>query len=379
MVYQRIRVPVWVLLLIATAFGLSSTAQAYFLERLSRGMGVGEAGTIGQLLALNLVYWYVPALLAPSIMSLALRFPLARVRWPVQIAVHVPGALAYSVLHTAAMVATRITLSFVAGLPPLSTPWWQAVGREYLRQLDWLLMTYLFLVGLAHALAYQRESEARALDTARLETALVRAQLTALQHQIRPHFLFNTLNTIAGLVHVNPEAADRMIAGLGDLLRVSLHASGIQEVPLDQELDVLEKYLDIEQTRLGNRLRVSMQIEAAARDALVPNLLLQPLVENAIRHGVAPHARPGWIAIRAEREGQDLLVQVRDSGKGLPPERLSALNNGVGLANTRARLAHLYPSAHQCLFSNLADGFSVTIHIPFRHAGDERASDQGAA
>ncbi len=376
MVNQRIRIPLWVLLLIATAFGLSSTGQAYWLERLSNAPATG---TMWQLLALNLVYWYVPALLAPWVMGLAVRFPLARVRWPVQVGVHAAGALAYSLVHNAAMLGTRVGLSMVGGLPALSPPWWQAAGREYLRQLDWLLMTYLFLVGLAHALAYQRESEARALDTARLETNLVRAQLQALQHQIQPHFLFNTLNTIAGLLRTRPDAADRMIAGLGDLLRMSLHASGIQEVPLDQELDVLEKYLDIEQTRFGNRLRVSLQIDDAVRGALVPNLLLQPLAENAIRHGISPNARPGWIVVRAAREGADLVVQVRDSGNGLPPDRLLALNEGVGLSNTRARLAYLYPSAHQCLFSNLADGFSVTIRLPFRPAGDECAVDRGAA
>jgi two-component system, LytTR family, sensor kinase len=373
----RLHISPWVLFLIATGFGLSSTGQAYWLQRL-----LGEpagSGTVGQLLALNLVYWYVPALLATPIMALALRFPLARVRWPVQLGVHTAGALVYSVLHSAAMLGTRVALSHIGGLPALASPWWQAGSREYLRQLDWLLMTYLFLVGLAHALAYQRESEARALDTARIETRLVEARLQALQHQLQPHFLFNTLNTIAGLVHANPEAADRMIAGLGDLLRATLHTSGIQEVPLDQELDVLGTYLEIEKARFGSRLRVSIEIDPAVREALVPHLLLQPLAENAIRHGVSPNVRPGWVEVRANREAADLVVQVRDSGNGLAPERLSALNGGVGLRNTRARLEHLYPAAHQCLFANLSDGFSVTVRIPFRPAAADAGADEGAA
>jgi two-component system LytT family sensor kinase len=242
---------------------------------------------------------------------------------------------------------------------------WARARQDYLMQLDWLLMTYLFLVGLAHALVNRRETEARALNAAHLETRLMEAQLQALQRQLHPHFLFNTLNTISGLMRINVNAADLMIDRLGDLLRMTLDTSGTQQVPLQQELDVLKKYLEIEQTRFESRLSVAMHIEFETLDALVPNLLLQPLVENAIRHGVAPHSRQGWIAIHAAREGTRLKLEIRDSGNGLPPERLTALNRGVGLGNTRARLTHLYPSAHQFAFSNLDDGFCVTVSIPF--------------
>jgi two-component system LytT family sensor kinase len=146
---------------------------------------------------------------------------------------------------------------------------------------------------------------------------------------------------------------------------MTLDTSGTQQVPLKQELEVLQKYLEIEQTRFESRLAISMHIDFETLDALVPNLLLQPLVENAIRHGIAPHARRGWIAIHAAREGTRLRIEIRDSGNGLPPDRLLALNRGVGLGNTRARLDHLYPSAHQFSFSNLEEGFSVTVSIPF--------------
>ncbi len=232
-------------------------------------------------------------------------------------------------------------------------------------------MTYLFFVGLAHALAFRRESERRALESARLETRLVEAQLQSLQRQLHPHFLFNTLNTIAGLIRTNVNAADTMIDQLGDLLRMALHASGRQEVPLKQELEALRKYLDIEQTRLGSRLQVQMLIHPDTLDADVPNLLLQPLVENAVRHGIAPHSRPGWIAVESKRSGVGLTLQVRDSGYGVAPERLLALNSGVGLANTRARLAHLYPASHAFTFANMPDGFCVTVNIPFRLAASE--------
>jgi LytS/YehU family sensor histidine kinase len=359
---DRLKVPALPLFVIATALGVSSTFQAYSVSVLEHG--ALSPREIPQLLALNLVYWYLPALLAPTIMAVALRYQLGRVRWSTQALVHVAGAAVYSVTHTVAMLAARAVL-FRDGRPDSLASLWAWARNDYLRQLDWLLMTYLFLVGLAHALAYRRESEARALDAAHLETRLVEAQLQALQRQLHPHFLFNTLNTISGLMRINVNAADLMIDRLGDLLRMTLDTSGTQQVPLKQELDVLKKYLEIEQTRFESRLSVSMQIEFEALDALVPNLLLQPLVENAIRHGIAPHARPGRIAVHAAREGMRLRIEIRDSGNGLPPDRLTALNRGVGLGNTRARLAHLYPSAHQFAFSNLDDGFCVTVGIPF--------------
>jgi len=318
------------------------------------------------LLALNLLYWYIPALLAPIIMAWATNEPLSRKKWPLQVLVHGASALVYSVVHTAVMMAMRAALLAQTGLPVKFPGWWDYTLAAYLNQLDWLLMTYLFLVGLAHALAYRRESEARALKSAQLETRLVEAQLQALQRQLHPHFLFNTLNTISGLIRTDAEAADVMIDRLGDLLRMTLHTSSTQEVTLKDELDVLQKYLEIEQIRFGSRLRVTMHIDADTLDAQVPNLLLQPLVENAIRHGIAPNARPGWIAIHAEQKGSELTMQIRDSGDGLPPERLMALNRGVGLENTRARLEHLYPGAFEFAFSNLERGFCVTVHIPFQ-------------
>ena len=358
----RPKIPALPLFTVATAFAVSSTIQAYSMRLLEDGPS--SPRTVLPLLCLNLVYWYIPAVLAPTIMALALRYQLGRVRWPKQIAVHVTGVIVYSLVHTSMLLATRRVL-FNEDRPAVFPTFWNYAQVTYLTQLDWLLMTYLFLVGLAHALAYRRESETRALDAAHLETRLVEAQLQALQRQLHPHFLFNTLNTISGLMRSNLNAADHMIDGLGDLLRMTLHTSGTQEVPLKRELDVLRKYLDIEQARFGDRLRVSTEVDPDTLDALLPNLLLQPLVENAVRHGIAPHARPGWIAIRAARDGSRLRIEIRDSGAGLPPDRLMALNRGVGLDNTRARLEHLYPMAHEFRFSNLDSGFSVAVCIPF--------------
>jgi two-component system, LytTR family, sensor kinase len=353
----RGRISYPVLLGIATVFGVSSTIQGYGLAR-----ALGESNPmLLHLLVLNLVYWYVPALLAPVIMGLATRYQIGRGRLTVFALVHVAGALAYSVVHTAAMFGTRAALMSQAP----ARGWWWAARVEYLRQLDWLFMTYLFLVGLAHALEFRRESDRRAVDSAQLEMRLVEAQLQALQRQLHPHFLFNTLNAIAGLMRSDVDAADRMMDRLGDLLRMTLNTSNIQEVSLKEELEVLQKYLDIEQVRLGDRMTVNIDIDPDALDAQLPNFLLQPLVENAVRHGIAPRVRPGQVDISASRLGNRLAIDILNSGDGVPPHRLTLLNQGVGLANTRARLEHRYPNDHSLVFSNANPGFRVTVNIPF--------------
>jgi len=357
-------IPARTLFVIATAFGISSTLQAHWMDKLELHPHVIQ-DAIARLLVLNLVYWYIPALLAPLIMAFALRHPFDRIRWPRQLALHVTAALSYSVVHTTSMMGVRALLLMGQPLPPDFPGWRNYALLAYLTQLDWLLMTYLFLIGLAYALAYRRESEARALNTSQLETRLVEAQLQALQRQLHPHFLFNTLNTVSGLIRTDPDAADTMIDRLGDLLRMTLHKSGIQEVSLKEELDVLGKYVEIERTRFGNRLTVEMRVQPETLDVQVPSLVLQPLVENAIRHGIAPNAGPGWIAVYAQRDNHELVLQVLDNGDGLPPDRLMAMNRGVGLDNTRARLEHLYRDRFEFSFSNLERGFCVTIRIPF--------------
>ena len=218
----RGRISFPVLLGIATVFGVSSTIQAYWLSRVS-----GDHEPMGvHLLILNLVYWYVPALLAPIVVRLATKYQIRRGRLTTFAAVHFTGALAYTLIHTAAMLGTRAVL-MNGGFPK---GWWYAARVEYLTQLDWMFMTYLFLVGLAHALEFRRESDRRAVDSAQLEMRLVEAQLQALQRQLHPHFLFNTLNAIAGLMRSDVDAADRMMDRLGDLLRMTLNTSNIQEV-----------------------------------------------------------------------------------------------------------------------------------------------------
>ena len=354
---SRGRISFPVLLGIATAFGVSSTIQSYGLH-----LVLGEKDPmILEILVANLVYWYVPALLAPVIVTLASRYPFRRGHISRFLLVHVSAVLVYSIMNIAAMFATR----FALGVQPDSRGLWWTIRVEYLRQLDWMLMTYWFVVGVTHALEFRRESERRALDSAQLETRLVEAQLQSLQRQLHPHFLFNTLNAIAGLMRSDVDAADRMMDRLGDLLRMTLNTSNIQEVALKEELEVLQKYLDIEQVRLGDRMTVNIDIDPDALDAQLPNFLLQPLVENAVRHGIATRVEPGQLRISATRRSNRLTIDILNSGDDVPPHRLTLLNQGVGLANTRARLEHRYPNDHSLVFSNADPGFRVTVNIPF--------------
>ena len=210
---------------------------------------------------------------------------------------------------------------------------------------DWEMMTYWTIVGVSHALRYHYQVRARELSAAQLETRLVEAQLHTLQRQMQPHFLFNTLNTICGADASRCRCRrrhDRAPERPAAACRCS--GSACRKLTLKEELDFLSKYLEIEQTRFRDRLSVVFDIQADTLDALVPNLLLQPLVENAIKHGIGPRPTPGQIVVRSRRVGAMLELDVQDNGVGLSAARLTDFNRGVGLSNTRSRLDHLYGS-----------------------------------
>ena len=235
----------------------------------------------------------------------------------------------------------------------------------------WLVSTlalqffvYCAIVAAAHGVVYYERSRERDHLAARL--ADVRLQLLSMQ--LQPHFLFNTLNTIAELFHEDPEAADYMIAGLSDLLRRTLELGPTQEIPLHAELDLLGRYLDIQKARFGDRLVVTIVVDDDARIASVPVLLLQPLVENAIRHGLAERVSSGRIDIAARRDGARLVITVTDDGLGAATQIASG-NERVGLGNTRARLEALYGSQHRLELANAPErGARVSLEVPFRAA-----------
>ena len=227
------------------------------------------------------------------------------------------------------------------------------------------LIAYCGACGVIYAIDARRRLKAQEISAARLETQLARAQLEALKVQLHPHFLFNTLNAISMMVRKGEtDGAVRMLAGLSDLLRLALASVGKQEVPLRQELDFLERYLALQQVRYSDRLQVKMRIAPEALDASVPSLVLQPLAENAVRHGLAPQSQGGLLEIAAQRSGTDLVLSVRDTGVGLGME--SNPRGGVGLQNVRARLAVLYPDAHRFTLENHPGGGALaTLAIPF--------------
>jgi len=351
----------WVFL-VATFLGLFSTAQAYRLTTLNPRARVQDLD-LWSLLVLNLMLWYVPALLTGTIFSVAERFRLDSDRWLRALATHAAAVFLFSLIHLAGMMGVRyVLMSEIRELPRES--WFSLLQRDYLHNLDWALMTYAAIVGLSYAIAYYQEAQARAIRAAHLETSLVEARLKSLEAQLHPHFLFNTLHAISALVHANPEAADRMISRLSDLLRLTFDRSGAASVPLDEELDFLHKYLEIEQTRFQDRLSVRFDIDPDALDAEVPRLILQPLVENAIKHGIAPRMGRGLVEITARRQEDGVWLEVKDNGVGLSVNARERFDRGVGLSNTRARLECLYGDRHRLEFSGGDAGLAVQMLIP---------------
>lgn len=357
---------------VATILSLFSTLQAYRLSTLT--LREGMVIEVWRLFALNLSYWFVPAALTFIIFRLARRFPVDTGHWVRAVGVHVLAALAFSVVHSACMLGMRQLLwGRLSSMKPANLV--SFAQSQYLNNLDWALMTYAAIVGLSYALGYYGESRTRALREAHLETRLAQARLKTLEAELQPHFLFNTLHAISTLVHSNPDAADRMISRLSDLLRLTLNRSSAAGVPLQEELEFLQKYLEIEQTRFQDRLTVRYEIDPDTLDAEVPRLILQPLVENAIKHGVSPRSGPGLIEILSHRDGRDLWLEVRDNGVGLSSGAQHRLHGGVGLSNTRDRLACLYDGAHALEFSDGQHGLAVRMRIPFHRA----PSDNDAA
>ena len=213
---------------------------------------------------------------------------------------------------------------------------------------------------------YYKAFRERERQAAALATELVQARLQALRMQLNPHFLFNTLNTISALIHENPDAADRMIVRLSELLRRTLDRGDVQEVPLREELEFLRSYLEIEQMRFPDRLTVTFDVEPKTQDLFVPHLILQPLVENALRHGILPREEAGRVEISARVvDGEQLELKVCDNGGGLPPANGGPGREGIGLQNVRSRLAQLYGAAQQLEIGNASvGGVEARVRIP---------------
>ena len=243
------------------------------------------------------------------------------------------------------------------------------------------LLVFALLVGVLHAVLYYRDLRTRRIRETELEARLARAELNVLRAQLQPHFLFNTLHTVSSLMVDDAPGARRVLASLGELLRLSIDSTSRQEITLRDELEFVARYVDIQRARFGDRLDVHVDVPVDAYDALVPNLILQPLVENAIRHGIEPHSRTGkvWITARRDADGATLTLGVRDDGltalDSLPATNgASPRRAGTGLANMSARLTQLYGAKHAFKAEHGASGFEVVVSFPFR-TGDERSAN----
>ena len=292
---------------------------------------------------------WMAAIPFPLIVRFARRYSDLRRTWPL----HLLVMTAFSVVHTSLMWLSRSLLFPVFGLGPYD---YGIMSFRFPMEFFNDVIVYWLIVSILYLFDHRVRS-------AQLEGKLANARLQNLRLQLQPHFLFNALNTISSVMYEDPRKADTMISSLSDLLRNTLQDSGAQEVPLESEIRTLELYLDIMRKRFEDRLSVDIRIDPEVQRALVPQLLLQPLVENSIRHGIDPHSNAVNITVTAERQGDATRLQVRDSGRGLNG---GPFKKGTGLSNTSERLRELYGARHRLDFQNCDDGgLLVTVAVPF--------------
>jgi two-component sensor histidine kinase len=306
----------------------------------------------------------IAGLLFFAVRRLARRLPVTRPRWAGPLFLHVVALLLYSATHTTANWLSREVLFRLAGLGDYD---YGVMAVRYAMELPIDIILYTAIV--VGTWTVDRRSAARqtAFDHERLEARLSQARLQNLQLRLHPHFLFNALNTISSVMYQDPVAADTMLARLSELLRHALRTADVQEVPLAVELEALDHYLALLEARFGADFTCTRVIDPAAAAVLVPSLVLQPLVENAVRHGGLAHSGRGRVALQVRRDGQRLMVQVDDDGPGLSGGGDDALHEGTGLGATAERLRLLYGDAHTVAAGNLdGGGFRVSIALPWR-------------
>jgi sensor histidine kinase YesM len=349
-----------IIILLCTLLGFFFASETFFAFALD-----GRPITWRQALLYELTGWYTWALLAPAIVLLAQRIPFERGRWGFAAVFHLTASALFSVLQLI------LKITFTRWLQPASAQSFSDSFRFVLESGSYFnLVAYWGVLAASYGLVFYRKSQERDLRASQLEARLAQARLQVLEMELQPHFLFNTLNTVSALVHKDPDTAERMIARLGDLLRLTLHNSGQQEVTLQEELELLDRYVEIEQTRFRDRLRFQLTIADDTLRARVPRLLLQPIVENAIRHGISRRSSAGRVEVHARRTANSLLLRVSDDGPGLPTEQNG--REGIGLGNTRARLQELYPNRHRFqLDDEPGGGVAVLVELPYHTSTDD--------
>jgi two-component system, LytTR family, sensor kinase len=356
-----------------TFLALLSAANAV-LDPRARGL---ESALSSGPVALAFAEWYLWAALTPVIFWLGGRFNVERSNWGSRLALFL--GVGFIIAMGVEMLLAYLRAEFVFPMRRRPFGFSPMLG---VTRLFWLddLMVYIAVLAASFARTYflryrARQEEAVRLQaqTALLQAELAEARLSALQTQLNPHFLFNTLHAVSSLVERDPRGVRRMIARLSDLLRFTLERTDQQEVVLEQELAFLERYLEIMQIRFQGRLQVEQHLDAGVTNALVPTLILQPLVENAVKHGVSKVDASGRIEISARRVGDRLVLAVRDNGPGL--DGGEAREEGVGLGNTRARLEQLYGTAQSLTLREPAEGGLIAeVTLPYHTGADLRAT-----
>lgn len=328
----------------------------------------GAPADWGITLRVSAIQWLPWLVASPFVIAVARRLPLRGPHLLRHLMIHLVAAIAVS----AAVMAMTFLFRSLGGIP-LS----RSYAAEYLRSVHSLAVVYGLLVAGVQVAESLRRTREREGHVVRLEVQLADARFAALQAQLHPHFLFNTLHAVSSLIHEAPDAAEDMLTALSDLLRITLGRGHEREVTVREDVDFLERYLEIEKMRLGDRLQVTLDINSETADLLVPSFAIQPLVENAIRYAIAPRRAGGRLEIRATRVDRSLRVTVADDGPGLqapPGERAGGW--GIGLENTRARLAQLYGTEHRFTVADRpGGGAAVTIEIPARHAQAVEATE----
>jgi sensor histidine kinase YesM len=343
---------------------------------MSNGLVRSPIGEYAWVLSFNLVVWTGWFGLIAVALAVARHVRITRENAWRSVPIHVAVGILFGVVNGVGVGSFRHFVFWLSGFLSMpegrSLTLLMSIQRELLTTFENQVLIYGGVVAMSHVIDFNRALQQKELHESRLQARLVEAQLEALQRQLQPHFLFNTLHAIASLVHRDPDAAEAMIVRLGHLLRAVFRSDVQQEVPLSQEIQLLEQYLDIQRMRFGTGLRTEIEVDEDVASVPVPVLLLQPVVENAIKHGFPGPDRTGVIRVRAVRDGERVAITVSDSGRGLQARAPSVSGEGVGLSNTRARLERLYPGAHTLSWNAPAvGGFIVTITLPHVPSTDE--------
>ena len=349
----------WMLLVgVWSGFALFALLQIYVARA-----ATGHPPPLWPLIRLEAPIWVFWMGATVGVAILAQRVPLDRSRLLGSVALHLLVAVAVATAFVGFRLLWYQAFNPYPSLSPSVGAWfWQTFRESFMHG----FVLYWAILGVYHALTNYALYRRRDLDAARMQAQLAETKLQALRSQLRPHFLFNTLNTASAVLEHDPTKARTILGRLGELLRASLAADDVQEIPLARELTVVEAAVEIEGARFGDRLRVEIHVPVELRDALVPSFLLQPLIENAVRYAVATRTEPGHISVRAARRGAMLELSISDDGPGVPEGRAI---EGIGLGNTRKRLATLYEERGALTLRNRPEGgLEVLVQIPYRSA-----------